>query len=208
MTVAYIRVSSDPQQTKLQKHALLEWSQHHRTLIDGFIEIEDDASKQEGWDKINALNSGDRLVAVELSHLGKNMRELFELIAHCIEHSIALSLVSQSELSLDATNPYQALIQNVFTQLEKTQKRLLSRRMENGKAKSTQLGRPKGVKNKSRMLDPYRDEIVEYLNIGLNMAGIHKMLNAKAQKPIKYATLRLYIESDEALKRLRDNSSQ
>lgn len=44
------------------------------------------------------------------------------------------------------------------------------------RAKGKKLGRPKGSRDKERVLDPYRDQILEYLEMGLTLAAVMKII--------------------------------
>jgi hypothetical protein len=55
------------------------------------------------------------------------------------------------------------------------------------------LGRPKGAKNKTRILDPYKQEITQLFSIGVNQSSALKIINAKLNKPISMTTLRYFI---------------
>ncbi len=76
MILGYIRISSDKQFMDNQKHALLEWSQRNKVIIDEFIEIEASTRKTKSERKLDQvlekLSDGDELVATELSTGNKN----------------------------------------------------------------------------------------------------------------------------------------
>jgi hypothetical protein len=69
------------------------------------------------------------------------------------------------------------------------------------KAKGKILGRPKGSRNKERILDPYRDQILDYLKIGLNLAAIRKIINNQLVNPISYNSYKYFVQHDEGLQR-------
>lgn len=55
------------------------------------------------------------------------------------------------------------------------------------------LGRPKGAKNKTRVLDPYKEEISQLFSISVSQSSALKIINAKLDKPISMTALRYYI---------------
>ena len=63
------------------------------------------------------------------------------------------------------------------------------------------LGRPKGSKNKQRVLDPFKYEILTYLQQGLNIDSIMKLINPKLKKPATYNTFRYYVRHENELRR-------
>ena len=213
MILGYIRVSSDKQVVQQQKHTLLEWSQKNKILIDDFIEVEASTKKSASTRKIDELlsrlNEGDELVTVELSRLGRNMLEVLNLLNELDEKQISVTFVRQPELSTGNRNPQSKLMLAIYSYFAEAERDFISQRTKSGleaaRAKGKKLGRPKGARNKERLLDPYRPTILEFLKIGMNISGIHKVVQSQSDKPVQYATLRLYIESDPELKRARAN---
>jgi DNA invertase Pin-like site-specific DNA recombinase len=67
------------------------------------------------------------------------------------------------------------------------------------KATGTQLGRPKGSKNRERVLDPYQDPIKSYLEMGLNLAAIAKIINEQLEKPLTYNSFKYFVQRNEEL---------
>jgi hypothetical protein len=67
------------------------------------------------------------------------------------------------------------------------------------RAKGKQLGRPRGSKSKERVLDPYRGQIQNYLQMGLTLAAIRKIINNQLETPISYTSFRYFIQHDEEL---------
>ncbi|MEZ4678202.1 MAG: hypothetical protein R2932_28705 [Caldilineaceae bacterium] len=88
--------------------------------------------------------------------------------------------------------------QSIVTFVE-TEREFISLRTKQGlaaaRANGKKLGRPKGSRNKERALDPYKQQIQEYLHLGLNLAAIRKLINPQLQKPVTYQTFKYYIES-------------
>ena len=67
------------------------------------------------------------------------------------------------------------------------------------RAKGKLLGRPKGSKNRERVLDPHREQIKEYLQMGLNLASVVKIVNNQLEKPISYNSFKYFVEHDNEL---------
>jgi hypothetical protein len=61
------------------------------------------------------------------------------------------------------------------------------------------LGRPKGAKSKRRMFDPYKEQIVRYLRLGLDLAAILKIINPQLGKPTTYQALKYYVVNETDL---------
>jgi DNA invertase Pin-like site-specific DNA recombinase len=67
------------------------------------------------------------------------------------------------------------------------------------KAKGVKLGRPKGSRNKNRVLDPYRDEILKYLQKGIDLASVRKLINPELEQPISYNSYKYFVKYDSEL---------
>jgi DNA invertase Pin-like site-specific DNA recombinase len=68
------------------------------------------------------------------------------------------------------------------------------------KAKGVKLGRPKGSKNKKgRVLDAHKEAIKKYLELGVNVSDISKIINDQLEKPITYNAFKYFIKHDEEL---------
>lgn len=211
MILGYIRVSTAEQFMDNQKHALLKWSQQNKVLIDEFIEIEASTKKSERERKINEvfarLKDGDELVTTELSRLGRNMLDVLNLLNNLEKQNISVTFVMQPELSTGNRNPQSKLIRAIYSYFAEAERDFISERTKQGleaaKAKGKKLGRPKGSKAKEKKLDPHKDTILEYLNMGINIAAIHKVLNAITK--VSYNTVKAYIASDKVLRRAQEN---
>ncbi len=62
------------------------------------------------------------------------------------------------------------------------------------------LGRPKGSKNKKgRVLDPFKDQIKQYLELHLPISSIEKIVNNQLESPITYNSFKYFIKHDDVL---------
>jgi DNA invertase Pin-like site-specific DNA recombinase len=174
--IGYIRVSTDTQDLDKQKHLLLQYAQAHQVLIHEFIEVEVSSQKNTQARRIDELLSklqtGDLLLAAELSRLGRNMLETLNLIHALSENGVSLVFVRQPELS--TTGPHTKLLLAIYSYFAEAEREYISLRTKQGlaavRAKGQRLGRPKGSRNKERILDPYRAQIRDYLQMGLTLS--------------------------------------
>ena len=92
---------------------------------------------------------------------------------------------------------------NIYSYFAEAEREYISIRTKQGlaaaKAKGTRLGRPKGSKNKERVLDPYQDQIKSYLEMGLNLASISKIINNQLEKPLTYNSFKYFVQQNEEL---------
>src|SRR5689334_5842855 len=190
--IGYIRVSTDDQDLTKQRHLLLEYSHHHRLLIDEFIEIEISSRRNQIerriTELIQKLQAGDLLLVAELSRLGRNMLETLNIIHELGEKGVKIVFIRQPELS--TTGPHTQLLLAIYSYFAQTEREFISLRTKQGlaavKAQGKMLGRPKGSRNQTRPLDAYREQIQTYLQVGLPIASIRKLINKQLETPLTY----------------------
>ena len=208
-TIGYIRVSTDKQDADSQRYRLLEYAQAQEFHINEFVEVEISSRKNQKEQRIEELKSklalGDTLLVTELSRLGRNMLETLTIIHALTESGVKLIFVNQPELS--TVGPHTNLLLAIYSYFAEAEREFISVRTKQGlvaaRASGATLGRPKGRKSKVRILDPYREQIIRYLKMGLNLAAILTVVNDQLEKPITYPALRYYVEQDTQLRQLR-----
>lgn len=204
--IAYSRISTDKQDLEKQKHLIYEYATKNRVLIDDFIEVEASSRKDSKFRKIDELleklNNGDTLLVAELSRLGRNMLETLNIINTLSEKGIKIIFIRQPELSTTASHG--KLLFAIYSYFAETEREFISIRTKQGlkaaKDKGKLLGRPKGSKNKKqRILDPYKDEIKQYMKIGLSMHSVWKIISNKMKNEISYNSFKYFIDNDKTL---------
>ena len=208
MIIGYIRVSTEQQSMNNQKHKLLEYAQNNKIMIDEFIELEISSKKDQKdrlLDKVfEKLNSGDTFICTELSRLGRNMLEILNLIEKFNKAGIKLIFTNQPELSTNKNEALSSLLLAIYGYFAQTEREIISQRTKQGlaaaRASGKILGRPKGVKNKNRILDPFKDEIKKYLEMQLMQTNILKIINSQLEKKVSLTSLRYFIATTKDLK--------
>ena len=203
--IGYIRVSSDKQDLQKQEHLLLKYAQQHNLRIDDFINIEISSrkgTKERRIDELlSRLNEGDILLVAELSRLGRNMFEVINIINQLSEQGVEVVFVRQPELS--TAGPHRKLLLAIYSYFAEAEREFISMRTKHGlaaaRASGKKLGRPKGSRDKERVLDPYRDQIEEYLQLGLSLSRIRTILNPQLEKPLSYPSYRYFVRQDAHL---------
>lgn len=206
--IGYVRVSTDKQDVEKQKHLLLQYAQSHQMLIHEFIhaEVSSGQSIQERRiDELLAkLTNGDVLLVAELSRLGRNMLQTLNLIHELSEKGVKIAFVRQPELS--TTGQQAKLLLAIYSYFAETEREYISLRTRQGlaavKAQGKKLGRPQGSRNRARVLDPFRRQILDYLKMGLNLAAIMKIVNSQLNKPLTYNSYRYFVLREEELRRV------
>jgi DNA invertase Pin-like site-specific DNA recombinase len=152
------------------------------------------------------MQKGDILICTELSRLGRNMLEILNIIEKFNTHGIKLIFTNQPELSTNQNESLSKLLLAIYGYFAQTEREIISERTKQGlnaaKAQGKILGRPKGAKNKERVLDPYKDEIKKYLEMYLSQTSILKIINSQLEKPISMTSLRYFMENDKVLSKL------
>ena len=132
------------------------------------------------------------------------MLEILNLIEKFNKTGIKLIFTNQPELSTNKNEALSSLLLAIYGYFAQTEREIISERTKQGlaaaRASGKTLGRPKGVKNKNRVLDPFKDEIKRYLDIGLMQTNILKIINSQLEKNISLTSLRYYISTTKELK--------
>ncbi len=203
--IGYIRVSSDKQDLQKQEHLLFKYAQQHNLRIDDFINIEISSrkgTKERRIDELlNRLKKSDILLVAELSRLGRNMFEVINIINQLSEQGVEVIFVRQPELS--TAGPHRKLLLAIYSYFAEAEREFISIRTKQGlaaaRASGKKLGRPKGSRDKERILDPYREQIGEYLQLGLSLSRIRTILNPQLKRPISYPSYRYFVRQDADL---------
>lgn len=206
--IGYVRVSTDKQDVDKQKHLLLQHAQSQQLLINEFIHAEVSSRKNTQERRIDELltklRKEDVLMVAELSRLGRNMLQTLNIINELSEKGVKIAFVRQPELS--TTGQHAKLLLAIYSYFAETEREYISLRTKQGlaaaKAKGKTLGRPQGSRNKERVLDAYRDQILDYLKMGLNLAAIVKLINPQLEQPITYNSYRYFVQREEDLRQV------
>jgi len=179
--IAYLRVSTDAQDTANQKHGILEYC--NDLGLSNMAFVEDTASGTVPWQQrklgkiIENSGKGDVLVFAEISRIGRTALQVLEVLKDCNEREIHIHVAKQRMVldgSLNST--ITATVLGLAAQIERefisvrTKEALAARR-----AKGLPLGRPKG-KARSVKLDEKESEIRRYLKQGISKRDIAKLV--------------------------------
>lgn len=141
------------------------------------------------------------MLVAELSRLGRNMFEVINIINQLSEQGVEVVFVRQPELS--TAGPQRKLLLAIYSYFAEAEREFISMRTRQGlaaaRASGKKLGRPRGSRDKERILDPYREQIEEYLQLGLSLSRIRTILNPQLEKPISYPSYRYFVRQDVGL---------
>jgi DNA invertase Pin-like site-specific DNA recombinase len=203
--IGYIRVSTDEQDLDKQEHLLLKYAHQHEMQISDFVQVEISSRKSTQERRIDELlarlDSGDVLLVAELSRLGRNMFEVINLINQLSANGVQLIFVRQPELS--TAGAHGKLLLAIYSYFAEAEREFISVRTQQGlaaaRAQGKHLGRPKGSRDKERVLDAHREQIKEYLQFKLPLRRIRSILNPQLEKPISYPAYRYFVRQDPEL---------
>lgn len=212
--MGYMRVSSDKQDLQKQEHLLLKYAQQQGWHISEFIQVQmssrRDRTERRLDELLERLGEGDRLLVAELSRLGRNMFEVIQVVNQLSQQGVEVMFVRQPELS--TTGPHRKLLLALYSYFAEAERDFISVRTKQGlaaaRASGAVLGRPKGRRDKERVLDPYRDQIKEYLVLQLSLRRISSIINRQLESPVTYNSYRYFVRQDSELLTLwRDQDS-
>ena len=112
---------------------------------------------------MNSLKEGDTLIVDKLSVISSRAEELIKVINCILSHKVNLYMASSKTLFNN-----EASVEEIFP--------LLNDLREEQKAKSNQIGRPKGSRSSSKF-DIYQLQIISLLKKGFNVSSIARELN-------------------------------
>lgn len=199
--VGYIRVSTEKQDLDKQRHLLLEYAREKQLHINEFVEIEMSSRKSNAARRIDELleklQKGDLLLVAELSRLGREMLQVLNIINDLGDKGVEITFIRQPELSISGGHSKLLAIYGYFAEAERT---FISMRVKQGlavaKAKGVQLGRPNGSRNKHGVLDEHRNTILMYLERGVDLASVRKLINSDLDRPIFYNSYKCFVQHD------------
>ena len=182
--VAYLRVSTDRQDLKNQRHAILEYAHCQKVHVDDWCEVEMSSRRSERARRIEemqeTLGEGDTLITTELSRLGRSTADVLNLVRGLTERGVRIVALKQN-LDIRPGNQDIAskVLVTVFSMLSELERDLISMRTREAlaarKAAGKRLGKPKGTIQKS-MFDADRGRVEFWLEDGRSQRYICRRL--------------------------------
>ena len=192
----YTRVSTDKQDLEKQKHAILEYSQKEKIIVDQFISVEISSRKEFSERKLyvlDELEEGDIIIVAELSRLARSISQMLDIVNKVIHQKKATLISIKENMRLDVNNVNDIsnkVILNMFSLIYELERDFISNRTKSAlnalKAKGVKLGKPKGTIQSSQY-DEDIDKIIELMNLGLSASKITK-------NHLQYGTVKGVIE--------------
>jgi len=196
---AYIRVSTDKQDVENQRYEILKYANGKKL---GNVEIlEETVSGRKSWkdrklgELVEKLQKKDILIVPELSRLGRSMLEIMELLSILLRKGVELHVVKNNQiLKDDLQSKVFAMVFSIAAEIERE---LISQRTREAlarrKAEGKPLGRPKGTRSSS--LDRHYQEIKEFLQKGVSISSIAKIIGKSYPTVYSYVKRRGLVSS-------------
>src|SRR5438034_7236323 len=156
--IAYIRASTDKQDSNNQRLEILEWGRKNDLKIDDFVSVtisSRKSSKKRRIDEVlQMLTDSDTLVVTELSRLGLSTAEVIALVNELVGRSIRVIVIKQNLDILGEHDMTSKIIITNFSLMAELERDLLSLRTKEAlavkKREGVTLGKPKGTIQKSK----------------------------------------------------------
>ena len=185
MTYAYIRVSTNAQETENQKFEIQQFCSKNKIKIDSFIQEKISGKVEPGKRELGRLlgniKKGDLIICSELSRLGRSLFMIMSILNLLMEKEAKIWTIKDNyRLGDDIQSKVLAFAFGLSAEIERN---LISQRTKEAlKAKRAEgviFGRPKGKKTAPEKHKLYgkREIIDEFLILGFSQTKIAEIFN-------------------------------
>lgn len=176
--IAYIRVSTEMQNSESQEFEITNYCKSVEIKIDKWVE--ESASGTIPWEKrrlgktLRKLHSGDLIICTEISRLGRNMLMIMSVLNFCSQRHIRIHTIKDRFDLSDNINS--RIIAFAFALAAEIERNLISQRTKEAlaarKESGVRLGRPSGCGEKVRKICSSSQQIEEMLADGRSLKSI------------------------------------
>ena len=192
--IGYIRVSSNKQTYEHQKYEIEQFAKRNQIKINKWFE-ETISSRKPLYKRklgeiLNNLQSGDILIACEISRLGRSLLEVMRILEDCLNKDCQVwTLKENYRLGNDIQSKVMAFAFGLSAEIERN---LISQRtktsLDSLKAGGKKLGRPFAASSKRLKLTKNMQKVRELLDQGLKKTQIARRMN------VQTVTLRRFMD--------------
>ena len=177
----YCRVSTASQDTDKQKYYLLDYANTQKFQFEEIIEVISSSRKSKKDREIDALlemvDDGDHIYIAKLDRLGRNTKEVLEIIDEIKNRNVVLHIVKDNiVVNPKDTNPITTMFLTLLSAFATMEKDFISERTKIGlmhaKSQNKLLGRKPGSISHKTQFEPYKEKIFEWLDLGLSYEKI------------------------------------
>ena len=181
--IGYIRVSSNTQTCEHQHFEIQQFAEHNNINVDKWVE--ETVSSRKALNKrklgqlLDELQSGDILIAAEISRLGRSLLEVMRILETCLNKNCQVwTLKEHYRLGNDIQSKVMAFAFGLSAEIERN---LISQRtkasLESVRATGKRLGRPFSAQSKKLKLSCNTKKIKYWLDTGMTKYRIAKMMS-------------------------------
>ena len=183
---AYIRKSTDHQNTENQKLVIYKHAEKNGLIIDHWFDVDCSSRKSNKERRIDELletiETGDTLIVAELSRLARSVGQMLFFVDQLIKKQVKVISLKEN-IRLDGEHDIQSKVMvTMFSLFAEIERDLISERTKEGLARARAngklLGRPKGP-GKSK-LDIHKEEIIALLKTGSSKTYLAKKYKVTA----------------------------
>ncbi|WP_428737443.1 recombinase family protein [Sulfurimonas sp.] len=196
----YCRVSTQSQEVSKQKHALLEYAHANKFQFEEIYEVVSSTRKSKKEREIDALidklNFGDYLYISKLDRLGRNTKEVLEIIESLKQKSITLNIL-RDKIIIDpkGTDPITTMYLTLLSAFAQMERDFISDRtkagLERARAEGKLTGKKKGSISNNTIFEPHKQKIYELLELGLSYQKIIEHIGVGSKSALySYVQLR------------------
>lgn len=177
----YCRVSTASQNLQSQKHLLLEYGYSNNIKFGKIFEIVSSTRKSKKDRDIDSLlehlKSGDALFITKLDRLGRNTKEVLEIIEQIKIKQVTLHILRDNIIiDPNKTDPITTMFLTLLSAFSQMERDFISERtkagLERAKAEGKIIGKQKGAISNNTQFEPFKDRIYELLDLGLSYQKI------------------------------------
>ncbi|MBP9923137.1 MAG: master DNA invertase Mpi family serine-type recombinase [Bacteroidia bacterium] len=183
MVIAYIRVSTEKQNTENQKFEIEKYCKVNGIVVEKWVE-----EKISGLKKmkermlgglLSKLKKDDLLIISELSRLGRNLMGIMKILHDCMENDIRVVAIKEGYVL--GNNINSKVLAFAFGLSAEIERNLISQRTKEALARRKEegviLGRPKGSKTKIHKLKDREEIIIMLVGKGKSFTYIAKRMS-------------------------------
>ena len=189
----YIRVSSQKQTVEHQRYEIKQFAKNNHLTVDKWVDetisSRKPLHKRKLGQLLEELQTGDILIACEISRLGRSLLEVMHILETCLNKNCEVRTIKENyHLGNDIQSKVMAFAFGLAAEIER---QLISQRtkssLANIRASGKKLGRPPKAESKKLKLSKNVRRIQKLLQKGLSKSQIARILS------VNRSTLRRFL---------------
>lgn len=189
----YCRVSTNSQDTDKQKYYLLDYGNSCKFQFEEIIEVVSSSRKSKKDREIDLLlemvDDGDHIYIVKLDRLGRNTKEVLEIIDEIKNRNVVLHIIKDNIIvnPID-TNPITTMFLTLLSAFATMERDFISERtkmgLERARREGKLIGKQKGAISNKTQFEEHQGKIFELLGLGLSYEKIIKHIGVGSKSAL------------------------